>query len=160
MRKNFEPTEAQIRCAEAVFKAMAHESLVRPIVEAYERAILEKHQFRIARRWVERGSADCIILDRKRSYLLEDRDAQVFHAECFKARDAAGLKVERPENCPLLEAEHKRIEAEHALLKAIATTPGLDNFGNGIWNPGLRAKAIDLSLKLLAPFVKTGAPVC
>lgn len=150
--KTFNPTEDQIRIAEAVFTAMAHESLVRPIVETYEHAILEMHQFKIARHWVEQGCEDRVILDRKDSFLLSSEDADVFYAECFAARDAANLKVSRPTDCPLLVAENLRIDAENALLKAIAVLPGLESLGTGNLALDARKKALDLSLKLLAPF--------
>ena len=157
--KAFRPGTEQVRLAELLLVAMAIEAHVRPIVEAYESAILQKHQFRIARKWVEKGCNDVIILDRKRSYLLEDTDAEVFHSECFAARDAAKLTVERPDKDPLLEAQHRRIEAENALLESMATIPGLENFATGHWPLQLRQKAIDLTLKLLAPFVRSGEAI-
>jgi len=151
--KTFTPTPEQIRLAEAVFTAMAYESLVRPIVEAYETAILAKHQFKVSRIWVEKGVRDRVILNRKDSFLLSFEDTQVFRAECFAARDAANLKVDHPEHCPLLVAENLRIQAENALLSALATSPGLESFANANWTMELRAKAIDITLRLLAPFV-------
>lgn len=102
--KNFTPTKDQIRAAEAVFTAMAFEATVRPIVETYELAILEKHQFRISRKWVEKGITDRLVLERKDTFLLDDEDAKVYYAECFAARDAAKLAVDDPEHCPLLVA--------------------------------------------------------
>ena len=150
--KSFTPTKDQISAAEAVFTAMAHESMIRPIVEDYELAILEKHQFKIDRKWVEKGINDQLILKRKDVFLLSEADAQVFYAECHAARDAANLKVEDPEHCPLLVAEHLRIRAENALLEAISTIPGLETFGSGVMSMDIRKKAIDLSLGLLSPF--------
>lgn len=150
--KQFKPTEEQIRLAEAVFTAMAFELTVRPIVEAYETAILAKHQFRIAKEWVDHNMADRVILDRKDSFLLSAEDAKVFYAECFAARDAANLKVSNPEFCPLCVAEHLRIDAENALMKAMGSTPGLEAFASGFMTLELRSKAIDLTLRLLAPF--------
>lgn len=151
--KRFTPTKDQVRLAEAVLTAMAHESLIRPIVTEYETAILNKHQFKIAREWVEQGEPDRVILDRKHSFLLSEEDAKVYYAECFAARDAANLKVDRPENCPLLVAEDVRGQAENALLKAIAAIPGLELLGSGGMTLDERTKAIQLTLQLLAPFV-------
>lgn len=148
----FTPTDVQIRLAEAVFTTMAHEQTVRPIVEAYETAILAKHQFRMAKDWVDQGMDDRIILDRKDTFLLSQEDAKVFYAECYAARDAANLKVSNPEFCPLCVAEHLRIDAENALLTAMGTTPGLESLASGSMTLEMHAKAIDLTLKLLAPF--------
>lgn len=152
---NFTPTSMQIRVAEDLFAAMAHEQTIRPIVEAYEHAILVQHQFHIAKKWIELGMEDQVILDRKRSYLMDDLDSAVWQAACFKARDASGLQVSHPENCPLLEAEHVRIDCENLLLQVMAKTPGLEHLArvNSV-TMELRAKAVDLSLNLLAPFVK------
>ncbi len=150
--KAFKPTDEQIRLAEDVFTTMAHEQTVRPIVEAYETAILAKYQFRIAKKYVDHGMTDRIILDRKDTCLLSADDAKVYFAECFAARDAANLKVSNPEFCPLCVAEHLRIDAENALIKAMGSTPGLEAFASGFMPQELRSKVIDLTLRLLAPF--------
>lgn len=152
--KQFTPTSEQISLAEAVMATTAHESLIRPIVEGYEHAILKKHQFRISPYWVEKGVSDNVILDRKDSFLLSEEDSRTYFAECHAARDAAKLKVSNPEFCPLLVAEHLRIGAENALLKAMAATPGLESFGSGGLTLEIRDKAIDITLKLLAPFCR------
>lgn len=150
--EQFKPTEEQIRLAEAVFTSIVYEQTVRPVVEAYESAILAKHQFRIAPEWIDKGVPDHVILDRKETFLLSTENAKVYYSECFSARDAANLKVSDPEFCPLCVAESLRIEAEGALLKAMATTPGLQALGADFMPLDLRKKAIDLTLGLLAPF--------
>lgn len=153
MAGEFVPNANMVRAAENLVMIMAHEDIVRPIVEAYEVAILAKHQFRIARRFVDQGCDDQIVLDPKRSYLLEKADAKVFHQECLEARDAAGLKVSNPENCPALEARSLRTQAENVLLDSIADLPNLaamrDTSGLTL---ELRKRAVDLTLSLLASF--------
>lgn len=149
--KKFTPTPTQVRLAEALMASMAYEGTIRPIVEGYEQAILGKHQFRISRHWVDLGCEDEIILDRNKSYLLSEDDSRTYHAECFAARDAAGLKVDDPEFCPLLVAENLRITAENALLNAMGETPGLESLATGFMTTDLRNRAIDITLKLLAP---------
>lgn len=151
----FTPTKEMISAAEAVFLTMAHEQLIRPIVEGYQRAILEKHQFHIARKWVERGDEDRVILEPKHSFLLDDKDAATYYAALHAARDAARLKVNHPENCPLLVAEHQRIKAENALLKQAATIPTLGGLANThLMTLEQRAQAVELTLRMLAPFVR------
>ena len=149
----FKPTEAQIHAAEAVFAAMAMEQTIRPIVETYEKAILVMHQFKIAKKWEDKLGTPEVILDPKLSYLLENDDFAIYHEECKQARDAAGLKVEDYDHCPLLVAGHLRIQAEIELLQAISTIPELKTFAsaNGL-STELRSKAIDMTLKLLSPF--------
>lgn len=154
--QNLHPTPEQIRIAEALFTAMAFESLIRPTVEDYERNILAKHQFKIERRWVDLGMEDRVILERKEVFLLSKDDAQVFYNECYAARDAAGLKVDHPEACPLLTAENLRIDAENALLSDIARTPGLEGFSNAVLFMDVRKQALELVLRALAPFCGNG----
>jgi hypothetical protein len=54
-----------------------------------------------------------------------------------------------------LVAEHLRIQAENALLQAIATIPGLESFASGTMSLDMREKVIDLTLRMLAPFCRT-----
>lgn len=152
MSKNFVATEEQIRLSEAVVVAMALEETIRPIVESYETAILAKHRFRIDPKWIEFGEvADRVILNRKESFLLSETDAKKFFEECFAARDAAGLKVEHPEGCPLLTVENLRIKAENALIKSLSSIPGLEAFATGILPLDKRSKVVELALGLFLP---------
>ena len=153
MSKNFVPTKEQIRCAEAVFVAMAHEKLIQPIVEGYEREILAKHQFRIAPCWVEQGVPDEVIRDRNKTFLMSEEDATVFFAECHAARAKANLRVENPDHCPLLVAQNVRIQAENALVESLSSIPGLESLGMGVMSLEIRDRAVELGLKLLAPFM-------
>jgi hypothetical protein len=155
--KAFKPTADQVRLAEAVMTAMAFESTIRPIVEAYEQEILAKHQFRIARKWVEQGIEDQVILKRNRVFLLSEEDRAVFYAESFAARDAAGLKVEQADQCPLSVAEGLSVEAVSALLEAMATIPGIEKLGSAVLTLEQRQHATDLSLRLLAPHCASSA---
>ncbi len=157
--KKFKPTEEQIRAAENVLVAMAHEQTIRPIVEQYEQEILAKHQFPMASEWVEKGIGPRVILDRKMAYLLSEADSAIYHRECNEARVAAKLTVTREGNCPLCEAEYVRIQAENALIQAMSTLPGLDGLSKGVMTLELRARAIDLMLKLMAPFVDRAATI-
>ena len=153
-KSGFAPTQQLIRAAEHVLVCKAFEQQIRPVVEAYETAILAKHHFRPDPKYREHLNVDRI-LDRKVDYLMSAEDSQVYHAECFKARDAAGLKVSRPENCPLLEARNLLLEAENAFIIELGTMPGLEVFASKRWSLDLkqRAQVIDLGLRLVAPFV-------
>jgi len=151
--KTFKPTTSQISIANTVFKAMAYEQCVRPIVEGYQRRILADLQSPPALDYGDDSSAPKIVLEPKHSYLLPDDVFKVYHARCQKARDAAGFKVDHPDKCPLLIAEHLVIQAKQALIEEMEpvtglsldmlTQAGLDNYH----------QYIELTLKLLAPFV-------
>lgn len=153
-KKGFIPSSGLIRNAENLFLCMAMEQQVRPIVEAYESEILVKHQFKPAAEWHGNLDKDMTI-DRKSSFLLSDEDAKTFHTACFAARDAAGLKVSKPENCPLLEAEDTRRLAEDAFIEALGEIPGLEALAKGNLTLEMRAKVVDTGLRMVAPFVKS-----
>ena len=157
--KQFKPTEEQIRAAENVLVAMTHEQTVRPVVEQYEQAILEKHQFPAASKWVDMGIEPRVILDRKMTYLLSEADSAIFFRECDEARSTAKLTITREGNCPLCEAEHLRIQAENAFIQVMSTLPGLGAFSKGVMTLEQRARAIDLMLRLLAAFVNRAATI-
>lgn len=153
-KKPFRPSADLVRAAETLMASMAMEQTVRPIVEAYEHAILAKHRFPPAEQYREHVT-ETVILDRKSAFLLGDADFQVYLAECFAARDAAGLKVSKPENCPLLEAESTRVNAEGALIKQVGNIPGLETFkeAHNVMNLDMRKRLVDITLRLVAPFV-------
>ncbi len=157
--KQFKPNEAQIRAAENTLVAMTHEQTVRPVVESYETEILAKHQFPIAAKWVEKGIEHSIVLDRKQAFLLSEEDASTFYKECEEARVAAKLTVMAEGNCPLCEAEHVRIQAENALIESMGTIPGMEIFAKRVLTLEMRARAINLILGLLAPFVGDAATI-
>ncbi len=149
MRK-FNPTQEMIDSAKSVFMAMALVDTIKPVVKGYEEEILNRHQYHIGKEWIDKGMRDEIIINPDQTYLLEDPDFQVYLKEAFEARDKAGLKVDNPEFCPLLVAEHLLVDAEHLLIESMKPITQLETgrvYGDN------RKKLIDLSLKLLAPFV-------
>jgi hypothetical protein len=154
----FTPTHEQISTAKAVFMAMAITKTIEPIVKGYEKKILEAHQ------WTNKGeverlkkhgheAVEKIILDPKDSFLLSDEDFLIYDAECKKERDKAKLKVESDEFCPLLVAEDLERKAKHCFIDAMEVTTKI-KFDQLFKNfPEDYNKYLDLSLKLLAPFV-------
>lgn len=152
--KNFHPTQGMISAARAVFMVHALEQTVRPIVEAYENDILARHRFPIDPKWKEIGViTDEVILDRKNSILLKDEDAKVFYKECLEARDKHGLKVSRPDNCPLLEVLNMKCEAERVLMDCMQPVTGMNADHIITFAFDKMDEYINLCLKLLAPFV-------
>lgn len=150
----FTPTSEQLRAAEALMVAMAHEGTVRPIVEGYERAFLAEHQFHIAAKFLAVGVPDKVVLEPSRSYLLEAADFAAYLEACEAARVRAGLFITKPGNCPLLEAESDRIACENALLGSWKDHPTLAKLADGLSSrQDLREQAIELTLKLLAPYL-------
>jgi hypothetical protein len=149
---SFTPTPTMVSLAQSVMVAMAFADTIRPIVVGYETDILKNGQWRIRPEFADRLNNE-IIIDPKRAYLMSDEDALVFHAECKKARDTAGLKVENDEHCPLLVAENLVMQCERALIDEMATITGMSS--NNLCCIGMdkRKQYIDLTLRLLAPFI-------
>lgn len=154
-KKKFTATAALIQAAECLLLAMAYEGTIRPTVEQYEAEILAKHRFPADPKWREHAVAEPI-LDRKRTYLLSQADAATFHKACFAARDEARLEVSDPQNCPLLEAETIRIQAQNTFIAELGAIPGLESLAkHPVLTLEQRAKLLDLGLRLVAPFVRS-----
>ena len=115
----FRPTKAMIEAAEQVVVADAVLKVIAPVVDEYERRILEEGQWRVRPEFRGEGRADEAILTSSRSYLMADEDFAVFHERCKEARDRAGLWVADPEQCPKLVAEERLRIAKHALVDAM-----------------------------------------
>lgn len=151
--EKFKPTKEMVEAAKTVFVAMAIVETIKPVVIGYEKDILIKYKFHIAKQWTDKGIADEIILDPAHSYLLEDADFQVYLAECNQAREAAHLKVDKPEFCPLLVAESLQSDAENGLIESMREVTHLEP--SSLYGDN-RKKFLDLTLRLLASFVKKG----
>jgi len=156
--KDFTPSDDMLRSAETVFFCMATVDTIKPIVKEYQKKILKEMQAGPKAEWCEgrRGlSPNDLILDPERSYLLSDNDFQYYLKRCNEERIKANLHVNNPEFCPLLVVENNLRKAHHILLDAMQPLTGVefdDLFKN---EKGLEnyEKYIDLSLKLLAPFI-------
>ncbi len=155
MSINFTPSQDMISAATAVFTAMAYVQTIEPIVRGYQKKILDKYKFKIDKRWTENKRRNPgIITDPKRAYLMSDDDFKFYLEELNEERKKAGLRVENPEFCPLLVAEDILNKAEFLLCQAMEPITKITH--DQIMRSGLDKykKYIDLSLKLLAPFVK------
>lgn len=151
----FSPTDRQIRAAEAVLAAMVHEQSIRPVVETYQRMILEQHRFKPSPTWDNCPGSPEVVLHPSEDHYLGPEDMAVYMAECHAARDALGLAVSSPDHCPLLEARSARIDAENALLATMIDTPRLAPLAKARMLPGDKGKkAIATLLAAISPFCK------
>lgn len=151
--KEFKPTKEMINAAERVCKAMAYKDTIKPIVRKYQKAVLEKYQFHIDKIWIENyNKADRIVLEPEDDYLLNDNDFKIVLKEWNKERKKVGLHIDNEEYCPLLIAEDLLNKAEKLLLDEMEYITGMKaedfTYNNEIYN-----KAVDLTLKLLVPFI-------
>lgn len=148
------PSESMVRAAERVLAARARFDVVAPIVDEYQREILERHQWRVAREWVEMGDEDVVVLNPDETYLLEDADSAVYFTECTQAAATARLGIELPDSCPKLEARDALRRAENVLLDEISSIPGLEALGSGSLPFSARDQALTLALEMVAPHMR------
>ena len=145
------PTPDMIAAAKTVFMAKAWVDTIRPVVEGYKKVILAKHGWHIDEKWIDKGMTDKVILDPEHAYELSDQDFAIYLKEVKEARIQSGLKVDNEDFCPLLVAERLEMEAIRSLLTTMISITKIDPddvYGEH-WN-----KLTDLTLRLLAPYVK------
>lgn len=157
--KKFIKTPQMIAAAEATFLAMAAVKTLQPIVTAYQKAILAEGQWCADSKMVrcDVNPENRVILDPKHSYLLPEASFQEYLTKTKAARDAAGLKVEHDENCPLLVAENELVKAKRALIDSLEQLTGIG--ADTLLCAGMDEynRYTELSLQLVAPFVKSAS---
>jgi hypothetical protein len=146
-------TEEMKQAAKTLFKAMAFTQTIKPIVRGYQQKIIDeiKPQTNTKYAWTKKYT----ITKPEDAYLMSDEDFQVYLKRCNEERIKAKLHVENEEFCPLLVAEDLQRQAERAFIetmepithltpdRVLCSKNGLENY----------RKLIDLSLRLLAPYV-------
>lgn len=152
-------TPDMIRAAKTVFFAMACAETIRPIVEEYKARIIRENKWKISDEWASRGVIVPfdIVTDPNDIYLLNNADAQEYYKLLDIEKEKAGFKSLETGYCPLLIADHAVTQAEHILIETMKPITKLDpdqllGRADGIET---YEKYIDLTLRLLAPFVKT-----
>lgn len=139
---SFRPTEEQISAAVTVFKCMAAIEVVRPIVEGYQRKVLN-----------ELGWGH---LELKHKWKLPDEVWQNYLVRCNEERIAAKLNVDDPAHCPLLVIENKLTQAQDLLIVLMEPVSGisLDRVLGSRDSLKNYAELVNLNLRLLAPWCR------
>ena len=153
------PSDDLLLAVEAVILAQANLAYIAPRVDSYQRAILNSHQFHIAKEWVDKSTPDQIILDPGKSYLLDNRDFSQYLSECREARDKSGMSVEKDSQCPKLMAEEQVRLMKRCLINALEPITGV-TFGHVVSMRGGLAELeqyANLAIKLIAPHLDTEA---
>lgn len=114
-----------IKAAGDVFLAQALLSLIRPIVLHYQSAILKQGQWPIAGHWNEPQQAQGPVLDPASAFLMNEADSAQYFELCHYERDRLGLRVSRPGNCPLLEAQENLRQAKRRLVTLMEPVTGI-----------------------------------
>jgi hypothetical protein len=137
--KSLEPNKEQIDAAKTVFIAKAHLETIKPIVEGYQKEVLARHNFKD-----DEGN---IVLDTKRTYLMNDADFRVYLDEVAIEHKKHGFDV-KPDYCPLLIAESNLIDAEGALIDVYYKVTGIERTDIGRLDH--RRRYLDLILSMMA----------
>ncbi|MCC7515573.1 MAG: hypothetical protein IT212_12860 [Bacteroidia bacterium] len=153
-KKDFEPAADMVQAAKNVFACMAIIETIRPIVEGYKRKILANMRFRKADKFRDVESIPEIILEPKDAWKMGDKDFKFYLSECNKDRVKAGLHVDDPECCPLLVADNMLCKAKSVLVDTMEPVTKIKS--GDIWNPTHAERMVELTLRLLAPFIKEG----
>jgi len=147
--KTWTPKPHQIAAAEAVFMAKAYTETVRPIVEGYQQKIINECRFK--------DKYGRPLLHASRSYQLTDEDFKDYDDFCQDEAKKAGFNVPAG-YCPLLIAEEQERQAKRNLAECMIEdlrpmVPGL-TLEMLLRRLEDYKKFIDLTLRLLAPYVK------
>lgn len=161
MKKNEVPPRKVILAAEKLFVALAHESLVRPIVTSYKKQILRDGKFAVAQelRGVDPNAPE-MIEDPAVAWLMSKEDFARYHAKCCEAAARAGLTTSHPAGCPLMDAEELVRDATQLLLRQsedILKMPA-EEFVERASDELIR-EAVDLLLRWASPYVRSATAV-
>jgi len=144
-----ENRETIIIVGRAVFTAMAFVETIRPVVEGYQREILNMMQAHIAPKNIIRGRQDEIILDPENTYLMEEKDFTKYIDECHIAAQKHGFTVPEKGDCPLLIAKNNLRKARHLLIETMEPITSIkidDLFHHGLTD---YENYIELTLKMI-----------
>jgi len=147
--KEFKPTSEMLAAARAVFVAMACVETVKPVVRGYQQKILDEMK-------PVSKMTGLVITEPGLSYQMADRDFGVYHARCNEARKVAGLHVDSDEYCPLLVAKELLRKARRVLVDVMEPVTKIKADNLYVMPTAKCNEFVELTLKLLAPYLKTG----
>lgn len=144
-KAKFVPTKDMIEAAKAVFMAKAFVETIKPIVTEYQTKVLNELKLKDAR-------TGELITNPKHMYLADKSEWPKYFERINEERIKAKLHVDNPEHCPLLVAESMLRQARNLLIEVMEpiTKISLDR----LVLIEHKEELVELSLKLLAPFVK------
>ena len=148
--EKFKPTQEMIDAAGKVFFCMTHLMTIEPIIKTLEEKLLVDMQLKEAR------NPNKSIVDSKDVYLASEKDAELYCETYSSVLSKNGYEeFAKDGRCPLLVAKKELTMAENHLIKVMepitqTSIELLSSSGAFLEN---WAKLIDLTLKLLAPFV-------
>lgn len=140
-----------IDAASNVFMAKAHLSLIKPIVEGYMQKILDQQEWHVAEKY--RDKFPLRITNHRSDFMMSEADFARYYQLCDEERQKAGLAILKEGHCPLSDARQTLFLAETALIDVMAPTTEITSQQLNQANIEHRQEYIELTLRLLAPFV-------
>lgn len=147
-------SEQCIEAAETLLRAKAYYETVYNRIRPLQIEILKKHQFPVCQEWIDRGMNHKIITDPKELHLISDENFKIYQKEAHQMYLDEGFNV-KFDQCPILIADSRRIEAEKWFCQMLEPYTGISHFQlccNGLEK---LHKYIDLNLSLLVPYTRT-----
>lgn len=176
--KRSAPSAELIKAAECVFTAMAWVETIRPKVEAIHTQVLAENNYPYDFSYLKKTDPEKVkelkaendlkyglfIRDHKHAYQMNDADFQEYLFKVNALQEAAGLYPQKEGNCPLLEAESMRREAERALIEIsidemplkVENKPTLDMITGSL---EIYRKWVDLTLMMCVPYVRSAKEI-
>lgn len=151
---SFTPTQEMITSAENLFLAIALENTTRPIVEAYQRKVFAERTWHVDQALLNEPGVPEIIVNVKDAWMMNRADFAVYRKRCNEERIAVKLHTETDDHCPLLVVENTVRLARQALCDSMVSVTNIDAAKAASLRPDDYDYLIDITLKLLAPFVK------
>ena len=159
MKTQFIPTKEMKQATKVVFVSMAWTETVKPIVKNIQQKVLAENKYPYSDENIKlytRHDKDYkfpeYITEEKDTYLMSDDDFKDYHKKCRELEDKAGMKVDNPEHCPLLVAENLERQAKREFLRIMQPITKINP--DDVWNLDHYKKLTDLSLSLMANFIK------
>lgn len=152
----FTPTSTMISAAKSVFMAKAFVATIRSEVEPIQQALIDlwkpvvdkTSRFEEAGKPITNWNHLYLAAEDDWAMIFKDYDARLREKGLLKSADAEGI-------CPLLQAEQVERIAQQGLVIAVEPITGITH--EMIWNASNALENykqyVDLSLKLLAPYV-------
>ena len=151
MKSQFKPNKEMIIATQKVLMTMATVKIIKPIVDKYQQEYFDN--FKPQNKRFPKDSLKTITKP-CHSYFMDDKDFARYSKWCSEKQEKAGLITESKDHCPLLVAEEQQRQAERLLIKAMSPVIG-KNAINKFYKEEHFQKAIELSLKLITPFIQS-----
>lgn len=141
-----------LRAVENVLMAQAYRETVEEIVKPQQKEVLQKHQFKIADEWTDKGREPGILTNPNHLELISDEDFKIYEKEMHEFYLNEGFNVKYG-YCPLLMAENIERDAIKAMIDVFEPYTGISHFGLLCAGLDKFNYFVNITLRFFAPYV-------